>query len=150
MASVNAWSEEDKLMCLKVRQSGHAQTTFQHLSDANRASYVLATTALKERFEPMTRKHRYQAELHTRRKRKGESWADFADDLKSIIDKAYPDLEEKAREQLALNAYLSQLDHPQVAFGVKQSNPANLDAAVSTTFDWRHVLHQRWHPYQFL
>ena len=32
----------------------------------------------------------------------GESWADFAEYLKSIADKAYPDLEEKARERLAL------------------------------------------------
>ena len=91
VASVNAWSEEDKLKWLKVQLTGRAQTAFQHLSEANRASYVLATTAQKERFEPRTRKHTYKA---TRRKRKGESWADFADDLKSILDKAYPDLEE--------------------------------------------------------
>ena len=60
---------------------------------------------------------------------------DFAYNLKSIEDKAYPDLKEKAREQLALNAYLSQLDHTQVEFVVKQLNPANLDAAVSSTLE---------------
>lgn len=135
VAAVNGWGAEDQLKWLKVRLTGRAQTAFQHLSVENQATFALATAALKERFEPATRKHRYQAELQVRKKRKGESWADFAEDLKSIADKAYPDLEEKARERLALNSYLAQLDHPQVAFGVKQTNPANLDAAVSATLE---------------
>ena len=83
VATVNAWSEEDKLKWLKVRLTGRAQTAFQRLSTENKASYPRAVTALKERFEPATRKHRFQAELQSRRKQKGESWADFADDLKS-------------------------------------------------------------------
>ena len=72
VAYVNAWSEEDKLKWLKIRLTGRTKTAFQHLSEANRVSYVLATTALKEWFEQTTRKHGYQAELHTRRKRTGQ------------------------------------------------------------------------------
>ena len=90
---------------------------------------------MKARFEPASRKHRYLAELQTRAKQPGESWADFADDLKQLADKAYPDLDDKAREQLALTRYLTQLDHPQVAFGVKQANPTDLDSAVSSTLE---------------
>ena len=52
-----------------------------------------------------------------------------------LADKAYPELEEKARERLALNVYLPQLDNPQVAFGVKQKTPDTLDAAVSATLE---------------
>ena len=64
-----------------------------------------------------------------------ESWADFADDLKSLVDKAYPELEEAARERLAVNQYLQQLEHPQVTFSVKQKRPAKLDEAVSATLE---------------
>ena len=46
--------------------------------------------ALKERFEPASRKHRYEAELHPRRRKKGENWADYAEDLQALVDKAYP------------------------------------------------------------
>ena len=52
-----------------------------------------------------------------------------------LADKAYPDLEDKARERLALNAYLSLLENPQVAFGVKQKTPQTFDAAVSATLE---------------
>ena len=132
---MNAWTDAEKLQWLKVRLTGRAQTAFQCLSAENQADFARAIGALKERFEPASRKHRYQAELQTRKKRKTESWADFADDLKVLADKAYPELEEKARERLALNAYLPQLDNPQVAFGVKQKTPETLDAAVSATLE---------------
>ena len=58
---------------------------------------------------------------------------DFAEDLWTLTDKAFPELEDKAREHLALNSYLNQLDHPQVAFGVKQRQPDTLDEAVTAT-----------------
>ena len=47
----------------------------------------------------------------------------------------YPDLDNNARETLALNAYLGLLDNPQVAFGVKQRTPANLNAAIAATLE---------------
>ena len=64
-----------------------------------------------------------------------EGWADLADDLKALSDKAYPTLPYEAREQLAINAYLQQLAPPQVAFSIKQKRPATLDDAVATTLE---------------
>ena len=132
---VNNCSDEDKLKWLKVQLTGQAQMAFQRLSAESQAKFQRAKEALKERFEPTSQKHRYQAELQVRWKRKGESWGNFADELKSLADKAYPNLQEEARERLALNGYLAQLDHPQVAFGVRQKNPENLDAAVTATLE---------------
>lgn len=40
------------------------------------------------------------------------------------------------QEFLALNQYLSLLDHQQVAFGVKQRNPEALNKAVSATLQF--------------
>ena len=53
----------------------------------------------------------FHAQFQIHAKQKSESWADFADDLKSLVDKVYPELEEAAREQLAVNQYLQQLEH---------------------------------------
>ena len=135
VAEVNNWEDGDKLKWLKVRLTGRAQTAFQRLPEAVRASFKEATAALRQRFEPPSKKPLYQAELQQRRKKKTESWADFADDLRAISEKAYPELEDKAKETLALNAYLSQLSDPQIAFGVKQKRPENLDDAVTATVE---------------
>jgi hypothetical protein len=38
-----------------------------------------------------------------------------------LADKVYPELEHRAREQLALINFISLIENPQVAFGVKKN-----------------------------
>ena len=64
-----------------------------------------------------------------------EGWADFADDLNALCDKAYPTVQEEGREQFAINTFLQHLTPPEVAFGVKKRCPSTLDDAVSTTLE---------------
>ena len=92
---------------MKVRLTGRTQKAFQRLSDTASASYKEAKKALKERFKPASRKGLYQAEFQTRKKKKIEGWAEFAEDLKIIVNKAYPDLQNEARKQMALTHYLA-------------------------------------------
>lgn len=143
VAAVNKWDDENKLLWLKVRLTERAQLAFQHLTPEAQANYERAKEALKARFEPPSRKDLYKVEFQSRRKKKGEGWADFAEDLKILIDKAYPDLEAAARDQMALTHYLSQIDNPQVAFSVKQQKPATLDAAVGATLEMESYMEPR-------
>lgn len=84
---------------------------------------------------PESKRELYAAEFQTRRKGKTESWADFAEDLRRLADRAHSDLQEEAREKLSLTRYLNQINDPQVSFGVKQSRPKNLDEAVAATLE---------------
>ena len=68
---------------------GKAQAVFQWLPEAGRDTFE---HALKERFEPSSKRDLYLAEFSTRRRRPTESWTDFAEDLRSLASKAYPDL----------------------------------------------------------
>ena len=135
VAAVNGWSDEQKLKWLRVRLTGRAQKALLRIPEASRTTYEATRAALKARFDPESRQTRYRAEFQTRRKKANEAWADFADDLKSLVDKAYPDLQDEAREQLAMNAFLQQLTPPQVAFSVKQKRPVTLDDAVAATLE---------------
>ena len=133
VAAVNAWDDNAKLQWLKVRLTGRAQTALKRLLDATHRSYNETLAALKKQFEPESTRELYAAEFQTRRKGKTESWADFAEDLRRLADRAHADLEEAAREKLSLTRYLDQIADPQVSFGVKQSRPRNLDEAVAAT-----------------
>ena len=136
VAVVNKWETGgEKLKWLRVRLTGKAQTAFMKLPDAARDDYGECVKALKKRFVPDSRKDLYVAELQTRTKRREEDWASFGDSLRILSDRAYPDFEDKARERLALNQFLSQIDNPQVAFGVKQKRPGNIDEAVAATLE---------------
>ena len=46
------------------------------------------------------------------KKQKREGWVDYAEDLKILVNKAFPDLQEEARDLLAMNHFLNQLDNP--------------------------------------
>ena len=52
-----------------------------------------------------------------------EGWAAFAEDLKVLAKKAFPQLQDDAKEQLALSHYLGQLTNHQIAFNVRQKRP---------------------------
>ena len=115
VAAVNGWNADQKLQWLRVRLIGRAQKAFYRLPEENRATYDAAARALQERFQPKSRMTRYQAEFESRCKKRAEGWADYAENLCSLADKAYPDLQPEARERLALQSYLKQLEQPQVA-----------------------------------
>ena len=69
---------------LKVRLTGRVQTEYQHLPLDPRTSYEGAKEALKKRFEPSSRKPRYQAEFHSRKKRRTEAWANYVQYLRIL------------------------------------------------------------------
>ena len=89
-------------------------------------SFAAAMSALQDRFDPVSRREIYVMEFQTRKKPRDERWADFGEDLRILADKASPDLQEEARERLALNRYLDQLSDPQIAFAMRQTTPKSL------------------------
>ena len=70
VAAVNSWDGEQKLLWLKVRMTGRAQTAFKKLPDDAKGSFEAAVKALGESFEPQSKRELYLAEFQTRRKRK--------------------------------------------------------------------------------
>ena len=82
-------------------------------------TYEAIKAALRERFEPPSKREVYKAEFKNRRKRKTESWGDYGDELLRLVDKAFPNLQLEGKEQLALSRYLDQLEPLNILFGVK-------------------------------
>ena len=97
---------------------------YTHLAHEIQASYNDTKVALRDRFEPSSKKELYKVEFECRKKQKTENWADFADDLLVLVDKAFPDLQAEAKEQL------HQLESPQISFAVKQRKPRSMREAV--------------------
>lgn len=94
-----------------------------------------AKKALEKQFEPESHKDNYIAKLQTKRRRQGENLATFGEKLKLTAEQAYPDLGEKAREQIALTQHLSSISNRQLAFSVRQKRPTSVEEAVTTTME---------------
>ena len=104
--------------------------------------FQAAKDALQKRFEPESKRQQYVVEFQTRKRRPDEQWSDFGDELRILADKAFPGIDEKAKDLLSLERYLSELDNPKVAFAVRQRQPKTLDDAVSCTMEMESYLHQ--------
>ena len=63
-----------------------------------------------------------------------EEWADFAEVLRTLADKAYPDFKDNAKEQMVPNHFINLIENIPVAFSVKQKRPKNLDEMMGATF----------------
>lgn len=135
VSAVNGWNDEDKLLWLKVRLTGKAHVAFAQLAHETQQSYATAKKALIDRFDPLSKQQLYKVEFEARAKRDKETWADFADELLRLASKAFPKLQEEAREELALSRYLDQIRDPQVSFAVKQRRPKSVRDAVSSTIE---------------
>ena len=65
VAAVNEWNEDSCLRWMKVRLTGRAQTAFQRFPQEVATDYKRTKEALQERFEPSSRRERYQAQFQT-------------------------------------------------------------------------------------
>lgn len=107
----------------------------RRLSEADKASFDTITAALKKRFEPECRKEKYIAEFRARLKKTSEDWALFAEDLRTLVEKAYPTLQAEGQELLVLNHFLDQITDPQLSFGVRQRALDTVDKAVASVLE---------------
>jgi len=106
VAELNKRTDKEKLCWLKVRL---IHLSFNNLAHVVQQSYSSAKITLYDCFEPNTKRELYKVELNNRIKSDRESWADYGDSLLQLANKAYPDLQNEARELLTLNRYMSQL-----------------------------------------
>ena len=142
-ALVNGWDDATKLLWLRVRLTGRAQTAWKRLSTEAKATYGGAKAALRQRFEPDSKRELYAAEFHARKRKPSESWGDLADDLRILADRAFPELQEEAREKLSLDRYLGQIENSQIAFSVRQQRPKTLNDAVAHTLELESYLKEK-------
>ena len=70
--AVNEWDQMKQLQRLRIRLTGRAQKALQRVTAE---SFVDVIKASDERFEPKSRRTRYHADFHARRKKRSEGWA---------------------------------------------------------------------------
>ena len=84
-------------MWLKVYLTGRVLLAFRKFSVTTKESYKNVVVAMQERFEPQSKRDLYLAEFQLRCKKHSETRADYGKDLRILVDKAYPTLDDDAR-----------------------------------------------------
>ena len=137
---VDGWDNPTKLLRLRARLTSRAQTAWKRLSVETKATYEGAKEALCNQFEPESKQELYSAQFQAKKRRPNEPWADFADNLRLLADRAFPELQEEAHEKLSLDRFLGEMTNEQVGFAVCQRRPKTLDDAVAHTLELQSYL----------
>ena len=130
ISRLNGWTNAQKLDLLWVHLAGEALTYVESLTMEQTATYDRLVHALEERFGNQHLAEVYKSELRGRHRQKGESLLALAQDVRKLVQKAYPDNGRPGLEELVIEKFREALpDHDQ-RIAVYQSKARTLDQAV--------------------
>ena len=74
VSEINGWTEEEKLLWVRVSLRGRAHVAYDCFAHETRAAYITVKEAIRERFEPPCKSELYKLELERYQKKAGDSW----------------------------------------------------------------------------
>ncbi|KAH3727736.1 hypothetical protein DPMN_053679 [Dreissena polymorpha] len=104
-AELGNWGPREKVLTLAASLRGQAQLYYVTLSRAERDFYLVLIQMLGQRFGRARQHPLWMSRLEGRKRSPEESFANLADDLKCMTQRAYPDFGNQAQEMLALNQF---------------------------------------------
>jgi len=90
-------------------------------------SYDALLEKLKSRFSGRSLEEKYQTELRCRRRNKGESLRELAQDIRRLMALAYPNEQSRLAEHLARDAFLNSLGDPELELKVREREAETLE-----------------------
>ena len=92
--------------------------------------YGAAISALQQRYSPAGNEIEWQYRLHTRTLQASELLDDFAGELRTLAEKAYPKFGQKFQLKLARNQFIQGLKSSSIQLALMKEGPETLDAAL--------------------
>ncbi|HSN22635.1 MAG TPA: reverse transcriptase domain-containing protein, partial [Methylomicrobium sp.] len=126
-ARYNNWNKIDKVAHLRWSLTGVAA---QLLWDSDGLTYKELVEKLRDRFGGKGMEERFQTELRCRRRAKGESLRELAQDIRRLMALAYPGEKSSLSDHIARDAFLTALDDPEFELKIREREPIDLDSAV--------------------
>ena len=126
------WNEHDRLLHLLPRLEGQAaEFAFVQLPPFAVQDFELLRSELDNRFRPVETSRSLAAKFNRRKQKPGESFEDFAADLKNLYDRAYQYRDRRTRDQDLVQHFLDGLYDEDVRFQVEfHKEPKSIEQAV--------------------
>jgi len=123
----NRWDADDQVAHLRWSLSGAAAQLLWGTEDLTYGSLI---EKLRSRYGGKGMEEKFQNELRCRRRARGESIREVAQDVQRLMALAYPGEKSSLSEHIARDAFLSSLDDPDFELKIREREPVDLDAAV--------------------
>jgi hypothetical protein len=132
---INGWDENAMAHFLAVSLRGRAQQVLAVLAPHQLGCFSEMLRVLKSRFDPEGKDELYRIQLRNRRQGPKESLTDLAQDIRTMVDRAYPEMNEASKDGLAKQSFLDALPDSELRIRVLQMRPSTLQKAVQDTIE---------------
>ena len=136
VAEMNRWDDYTKAVELATNLWGAAQGVLSDLESVERKSYSTLVQALTIRFEPSNQSELFRAQLKSRLRKCLEPLPEFAQEVKVLVRKAYPQATRETREYIAKSHFLDALNDGDMEWAVFQGQPGTVDDAVRLALEF--------------
>jgi hypothetical protein len=135
ISRINRWSDEQKLDFLWVNLTGSALTYVESLAEERTYCYRELCEALEERFGDSQLAEVFKSELRSRQRKEGESLPSLAQDINSLVQRAYPEIGQQGVAELAVEQFREALPDHEQRMAVFRCKARTIDQAVKAAID---------------
>ena len=141
VARINQWTE-DRLEYLWVSLTGEALAFVEGLPEEQKDTYDQLCYALDQRFGAERLSTLHKATLLGRTRKEGETMAELGQDVRRLVNSAYPDFPILAKEEIAIERFLDAISCAETRLAIHQQHPKTLNDAIEHGLQieaWRHA-----------
>ena len=126
----NKWTKTEELAYLRSSLEKEAGQVLWDYGTNVTNSLKNLTKVLKERFGGANQADKFRIEVRNRRRKDGETLQSLHSDIRRLIALVFPNLDHKAREDIACDYFVDALADPDFALKVRERSPKDLDSAL--------------------
>ena len=135
---MNGWSDSEKAQFLATSLTGPALSVLWNIPEVERGVYGRLASALDARFNDGRSGEMAKVKLMGRSRKRGESLAELASDIESLVHQAYPTCDASLWDTLARDYFLNGIEGEMKKM-VKLSRPITLQDALQAALDFEAV-----------
>ena len=107
----------------------------ESLPDRRTRTYAELSEALEKRFGDSRLADVYKAELRARQRKEGESIPALVQEIRHLVQYAYPGIGNEGVEELAIEMFREALTNAEQRMSVHQAHAKNLEEAIQVAMD---------------
>ena len=135
LAAAQGWNDGECALQLVSSLRGQALEVLAHLTPAQRSVYSCVVGALERRFGQHLQAEVYRARLRGRVRGPGEPLPRLAQDVETLVRRAYPAATEEMVAALSQDYFVDSLRDRQLQLYIKQAHPKGVREALSRALE---------------
>jgi len=135
VADAQGWSVDERALQLVASLRGAALEVLGHFTGGQPLEYQQVVEALRRRFGHHQQSEVYRARLKARVRAKGEPLPQLAQELETLVRRAYPAASEDMVRELAKDQFVDALQDRELQLYVKQAHPKDMKEALARALE---------------